>query len=424
MGAVLLSPFYILLNFYLISRMLLWFRTLHSFLGTPWFVAPFLLCYILLALSPLAAAFGRGKFKAFTRTVNNFWLGILMYLLIFLLMMDLGRILACFVQRRSLFSPIHEDFYRITGGIVFASVILISTYGILHATHIKKTRYEVALAKPCPSSGNPAGAAAVSRASAPSGAKIPDMPACKIQSLRIALVADLHLGGSIGLAHMRRMKQIINGMNPDLIVFAGDIFDNDFDAIRQPREIAAELRGLTSTYGSVACWGNHDVSEVILAGFTFSSGHAVGSDPRMEQFLKDADITLLEDQVLLIDGSFYLCGRLDASCQKKSRITRLSAQQLLAGLDRTRPVIVVDHQPSELDELAKAGADLVLSGHTHDGQLFPGNLTTYLGWKNACGRLQIGHMTSIVTSGVGIWGPAMRVGTDSEVVEIEVNFRY
>ena len=106
MGAVLLSPLYILLNLYLISRMLLWFSTLHSFLGTPWFIAPFLFCYVLIALSPLMAAFSHGKWKQVSRIISNYWLGTLMYMLIFLLLFDLGRILLRLSRKRSLFDPI------------------------------------------------------------------------------------------------------------------------------------------------------------------------------------------------------------------------------------------------------------------------------------------------------------------------------
>ena len=241
--------------------------------------------------------------------------------------------------------------------------------------------------------------------------------------LRIALIADLHLGGSVGLPHARKMKKIIDRMQPDLIIYAGDIFDNDFDAIDKPGEIAAVFRSLSSTYGSYACWGNHDIDEVILAGFTFNSGSAATtSDPRMDQFLVDANIRLLKDETVLIGDSFYLIGRLDASCRQKSGIIRKTAAELIRPLDASRPVIVIDHQPSELSELAAADADLVLSGHTHDGQLFPGNITTRIGWKNSCGKLVLGNMTSIVTSGVGVWGPAMRIGTDSEVAEVDVTF--
>lgn len=412
MGAVLLSPLYILLNLYLISRMLLWFSTLHSFLGTPWFIAPFLFCYVLIALSPLMAAFSHGKWKQVSRIISNYWLGTLMYMLIFLLLFDLGRILLRLFRKRSLFDPIDIDSYRISGGIIFFGVILLSVYGIVHAGKIRKKHYDVNICK---------------RLSA-SFTHTPDCRTrCPSESLapvlRIALIADLHLGGSVGLPHARKMKKIIDRMQPDLIIYAGDIFDNDFDAIDKPGEIAAVFRSLSSTYGSYACWGNHDIDEVILAGFTFNSGSAATtSDPRMDQFLIDANIRLLKDETVLIGDSFYLIGRLDASCRQKSGIIRKTAAELIRPLDASRPVIVIDHQPSELSELAAADADLVLSGHTHDGQLFPGNITTRIGWKNSCGKLVLGNMTSIVTSGVGVWGPAMRIGTDSEVAEVDVTF--
>ncbi len=394
MGAVLLSPLYVLLNVYLVSRMLLWFRSLHSGLGSLWFVIPFLTFYILMALSPLTAAFGQGRIKTASRKINNYWMGILMYLLLFFLLADLGRVLLCLAERRSVFSPLGEASYRFTGGIILLAVTALSAYGILHGAHLKKKRYGAAVQKDC-----------------------------GIPSLTIALAADLHLGGAMGLTQVRQMSRIIRKMKPDLIVFAGDIFDNDFDAIRHPEEIAALLREMNSTYGSYACWGNHDISEVILAGFTFSNGkRRVSSDPRMDQFLKDAGIHLLADETVLIDDSFYLCGRLDASCRIKSGRDRANARELLAPLDHRKPILVMDHQPGELEELAQAGADLTLSGHTHNGQIFPGNLTLRLAWKNPCGKLIVGNMTSIVTSGAGIWGPAMRVGTDSEVAEVKVRF--
>lgn len=394
MGAVLLSPLYILLNIYLISRMLLWFSTLQSVLGSLWFVVPFLILYTVIALSPLIAAFGKGKIKITARVVNNYWMGTLMYLLLFLLLADLGRVIVCLVKRQSPFSVMNLDTYRLAGGIVFGLVVLFSVYGILHAAHVKKTHYDVSVQKNC-----------------------------SLPSLKIALVADLHLGGSIGLPHAQKMKHLIQEMEPDLIIYAGDIFDNDFDAITDPEAIADTLGGLHSTYGSFACWGNHDIDEVILAGFTFDSGKdTISSDPRMDHFLKEANIRLLKDETILVEQAFYLSGRLDASCRQKSGISRLSCASLLSSLDHRKPLLVIDHQPSELEELAAAGADLILSGHTHDGQLFPGNLTTRIGWKNSCGKLCIGNMTSIVTSGIGIWGPAMRIGTDSEVVELFVEF--
>src|SRR5699024_4579548 len=112
----------------------------------------------------------------------------------------------------------------------------------------------------------------------------------------------------------------------------------------------------------------------------------------------------------------------DYSSRKKSGNIRMSPEELLSGLDHDKPIIVMDHQPKELQELSDAGADLDLCGHTHDGQMFPGNIVTSLIWENSCGYLKKGDMHNIVTSGAGIFGPYMRVGTKSEIVAISVNF--
>ena len=84
--------------------------------------------------------------------------------------------------------------------------------------------------------------------------------------------------------------------------------------------------------------------------------------------------------------------------------------------------MVLDHEPRELQELADAGVDLDLCGHTHNGQVFPGNLLIRLFWENACGYMQKDGMHNIVTSGVGLFGPNMRVATVPEICIVNVNF--
>ncbi len=143
------------------------------------------------------------------------------------------------------------------------------------------------------------------------------------------------------------------------------------------------------------------------------------ADRRFGEFLDRAKIHLLEDEVGCIDDKFYLAGRKDPDRIRKTQETRDKPSELLAGLDTSLPIFVIDHQPSELSEVSEAGADLDLGGHTHDGQLFPGNILTGLMWENSCGMKKIGDMYSIVTSGVGLWGPPMRIGTKAEVVIID-----
>ena len=116
-------------------------------------------------------------------------------------------------------------------------------------------------------------------------------------------------------------------------------------------------------------------------------------------------------------------GRKDAQKPGDGTKNRIEPEVILSGLDKAKPIIVLEHQPKQLKELETAGADMQLCGHTHDGQMFPGNLTVKLMWENACGYLKKGNLHSIVTSGVGVWGPAMRVGTDCEICPITIHFQ-
>lgn len=395
MIALYLAPLYLLLNIYLVFRAARWLSLLHPALGNICFLIPLCLCFALVILSPLPAAFDRGKRKVISKKISSWWLGTLIYLMIFLLVSECFIAVYHLAWGRPPFSAPEAYVLRISDTLVAVGTLLLSLYGTHNARNIRRTVYPVTICK-----------------------------ACGLSSLKIALVADLHLGGAVGLHHMRKVCAELTRIQPDLLIFAGDIFDNDFGAIDAPEEICAMLRNIPAKYGAYACWGNHDIEEVILAGFTFSHhDQNTKSSPEMKKFLRDAGIRVLEDETILVDNQFYLCGRLDASCKEKSGTIRLTPSELTTGLDHSRPILVMDHQPSELQELAEAGVDLDLSGHTHDGQIFPLTLTSRLLWKNSRGLMRLGNMTSIVTSGAGIWGPSQRIGSHSEIVEVNVKFQ-
>ncbi len=105
----------------------------------------------------------------------------------------------------------------------------------------------------------------------------------------------------------------------------------------------------------------------------------------------------------------------------KLKESRRTPEELVSELDKTKPIIVIDYQSMELLELAAAGADVDLNGHTHDGQAFPGNLLLKLLWENSCGYLKVGEMHSVVTSGAEVWVQDIRVGTDSELVVLRIS---
>ena len=120
------------------------------------------------------------------------------------------------------------------------------------------------------------------------------------ESLKVVLVADIHIGYSIGYDNVKKIVDKINAQNPDLVLLAGDIFDNEYKAIEKPEKMAKTLSEIKSRYGTYACWGNHDLPEQLLAGFTVGDKD-YDKDERFYKFLEDSDIKLLEDESLLIE---------------------------------------------------------------------------------------------------------------------------
>lgn len=398
MIAIYLSPIYLLLNLYILRWAYLWMGTCHSILRTLGFRLIFAVIYVLLSTSLLTGFLIKNpkSLHRMLKITGNYFLGIFLYTLVIILLADFGRILLKYVFHASW---IHSrTAFTVAGAICALLILLLSACGIFHAKYIKTTSYDVIINKTIP----------------------------ERTSMKIVLLADTHFGYNAGVLHARELVRKINKQKPDLVCIAGDIFDNEYDAIRNPEKLEKTLRGIKSTYGVYACWGNHDLNEEILAGFTFK--HKDGDlsdikDPRMKKFLKDSNIHILEDESVLINDQFYVIGRKDASLTEKIHETRKAPTQLTEKLDRDKPIIMIDHQPKELQELADAGVDLDLCGHTHDGQTFPGNFTIKLMWENPCGLLSKDNMTNITTSGAGVWGPAMRIGTDSEICSINIQLK-
>ena len=179
----------------------------------------------------------------------------------------------------------------------------------------------------------------------------------------------------------------------------------DFGAITQPEKAIRTLRNLSATYGVYACFGNHDAGE--------TSG-------QMRDFLSRCGIGLLEEAYTVIDQRLILVGRADSSPIGEG-LKRSSIQQILLDAPTDLPVVVMDHNPANLAEY-DSRVDLILSGHTHQGQVFPGNLITNLMYDVDYGyyRKDANSPQIIVTSGISYWGMPMRVGTDCEIVQIRI----
>ena len=399
MIAIYLAPLYLLVCAYILFRSIHWIRVLHAVFQNVWVCRGIGLVYLFVVFSILIAFMAPDSgFRRFMKLLSNYWLGVLVYAIMTLGIADGVRLIIKYPLKNINF-PGREILFSNVGtaviGTVCAVIIsVISIYGVINAGNIQTTKYEISVGK----------------------------KAGKLKSLNVVLIADLHLGYNIGCRQMEQMAEKINAQNPDLVVVAGDIFDNEYEALDNPDRLAEILRGIHSKYGVYACYGNHDIQEKILAGFTFGGRAKKQSSVEMDEFLEKAGFTLLRDEYVLIDNAFYLYGRPDYERPGRGIEERKTAQEITDNMDLSLPVLVIDHEPRELQELADAGVDADLCGHTHDGQLFPGNITIKFLWENACGYLKKDNMHNIVTSGVGLFGPNMRVGTKSEICDIVMHF--
>lgn len=386
---ILLIPLYLIANTYVLTWLIRWLNIVLP--GQNGLIIFLSILYVILAFSILFAFLTKIRFITH---ISNIWFAMFPYLLLSVVIMDAIRILLKYGGKFKWSVEQGKAATNFWGIFCLCFVGILSVYGFLRGKIIKKIPYNIQIKKAY-------------------DGKTP---------LRIALIADLHLGYNTGYKMMRQMVRKINQEKPDLILIAGDIFDNDYNALKNPQKVAQTLSEAKSTFGTYGCYGNHDISEPILAGFTFGKKKERKSDIRMDEFLKEAKIKLLKDQKELINGEIYLYGRADYEKPALEQKERKSPVEIVAEVNTQKPVIVVDHQPVELEELAKLGVDLDVSGHTHGGQMFPASLTLKMIWENAYGLKKIGNMSSIVTSGIGVFGPNMRIGTKPEIVIIEVDF--
>ncbi|WP_235864021.1 metallophosphoesterase [Sutcliffiella halmapala] len=223
------------------------------------------------------------------------------------------------------------------------------------------------------------------------------------EQLNIVMASDTHFGVLSGKRHAIRMVKEINALEPDLVLFPGDILDDDINQFIE-KEIAQVLAQIKAPDGVYLSLGNHDRHN--------------GPIEDLIDTLEIGNLHVLYDDVITINDSITLIGRRD-----RTNSERLELGAFTEGMDLSKTVILLEHQPYDLDIAQEHGIDLMLSGHTHRGQVFPGNLITKRIYENDWGLLQKEQMYSIVSSGYGFWGPPIRIGSRSEIVQINVSFQ-
>ena len=224
---------------------------------------------------------------------------------------------------------------------------------------------------------------------------------------KIVQISDSHIGTTMDGKKFTNYMNDINKLNPDIVVITGDFIDDntiDMDIV----EASSGLGKLKTKYGVYFVYGNHD------KGY-----YNINKGIRLKEELEKNNVTILQDEIVNITDNIILVGRCD-----RSLIHRLDANTLTRDLDKNKYIIMLDHQPNDYENEKNSGVDLVLSGHTHGGQLYPLGFFGVLFGSNdkVYGIETRDNTTFIVNSGIGDWAIKFKTDTKSEygVIDIKV----
>ena len=311
--------------------------------------------------------------------LGAFWFAVMLYATLQVLLIDLARLADLAVPFiHKIQGTDYPRFKFIVGTAVAGITLLILLSGHINAWYPKKV--ELTLDVPKEANG--------------------------MEELRIVTVSDVHLGTIIGPRKTAKLVNTINGLNPDIILMAGDVLDEDVGpVIRQ--NLGDSLRKLDAPLGVFACTGNHE--------------YIGGGEPSIN-YLENHGIKVLRDTSVLINDAFYVIGREDLHANYGDN-KRKGIQKLLEGVDFSHPVIMLDHQPFHLDSVAGTGVDLQLSGHTHHGQMWPFGYITESMYEVSRGYKKKQDTHFRVSTGFGTWGPPVRTGNRPEVVVVTLRFK-
>jgi len=308
---------------------------------------------------------------------GSYWLAFMFYFLLVITALDILRLLDRFL--RVVPVEVKRNLNPALGLTVFILVVGIIGYGAWNARHPRVNHYDLSITK----------------------------QAGPLKQLHVVMVSDIHLGTIVDNDYLTKLVNMVNDLKPDVVLFPGDVFDENIESTNKLQTVA-NFRRLNAPYGVFAVLGNHE--------------YIGGNAEEAIKYLGGAGVKVLRDSSEKIAGSFYLIGRDDRSGARHNGAPRQELKTLMQGVDHSLPIILMDHQPLQLEEPVEQGVDLQLSGHTHAGQLFPIRHLTPRIFEDDWGLLRKENFQLIVSSGYGTWGPPVRLGNTPEVVDIMIKF--
>ncbi len=225
--------------------------------------------------------------------------------------------------------------------------------------------------------------------------------------VRAVVASDWHLGTLVTQRRVKGWVETINALNPDIILLPGDVIDEDLPPVVE-NNLGEFLRNLRAPLGVYAVTGNHEY---------------IGGVEEAVRYLEAHGIRVLRDRAVPVaDGAFWLAGREDAGIARLHGMGRRPLREILRDVPPGAPVVVMDHRPVALGEAASEGAAVQVSGHTHDGQLWPNKFLVRALLGISSGPAAVGGMPAYVLTGLGTWGPPVRVGNRPQILVLNLKF--
>jgi hypothetical protein len=309
--------------------------------------------------------------------IGAFWLGAMVYLILAFLIFDLVKLLHSITGFPSILSTKNSISFIKTLIIgVYATTVVLLLSGYINALNPRVNKVKIIIDKAIPG----------------------------YQTLRIGMASDIHLGSIISNGRLERFVRMMNNEKPDIILLAGDIFDEDLGPVIQ-KDMGKLLSQLSAPLGVYAVTGNHE--------------YIGGVKPAVD-YLEQHGIIVVRDTAISINSIINIVGREDRQSKIMAGFIRKPINSIVADIDKNIFTVLMDHQPYNLNEAVENGIDLQVSGHTHHGQMFPFNLITKSMFEVSRGYKLKKKTHIYVSTGFGTWGPPVRIGNRPEIVVIEV----
>lgn len=359
-------------NYYLYTRGLQAFSLLHSY--KRWYIIIFWTIASTFIAGSFLERLASSAFSEWVYRIGSFWLALMLYLGLSLILIDIVRLFNHFIH----FLPPFSEVMRFRLGLIviaLASVIVIA--GHINALWINVKEIPLTIHKKV--SGSP--------------------------EVKILMASDIHLGALIGERREKKLLDVVREQKPDMVLLCGDLVDGEIAPVLR-KNLGKHIQEINTPLGTYAILGNHEY---------------IGNINKTLPYLRSINIRVLIDEIVTLPNDIQLVGRNDHSSGRGGSAPK-SLGGLLSATDPEKPVIVMNHQPFNLQEAADAKVDLHLSGHTHHGQMWPLNYLTKAIFELSWGLLKKGNTYFYVSSGYGTWGPSVRVGNRPEIVIFKLKF--